>query len=42
VLDWLWVSGAWDKVGPAALESRAHAGVPELWENFEALAASQP
>ena len=41
VLDWLWVSGAWDRVGEAALEARAHAGVPELWENFEALAQSQ-
>jgi hypothetical protein len=42
VLDWLWVSGAWARVGPAALEARAHADVPELWENFEALAQSQP
>ena len=38
VLDWLWVSGAWDRVGPAALRAREHAGVPELWENFEKLA----
>ena len=41
VLDWLWVSGAWDRVGAAALESRAAAGVTELWENFEALAQEQ-
>ena len=41
VLDWLWVSGAWDRVARAALEARAAAGVPQLWENFEALAQSQ-
>jgi hypothetical protein len=41
VLDWLWVSGAWDRVCAAALESRAAAGVTELWENFEALAQEQ-
>jgi hypothetical protein len=42
VLDWLWVSGAWNLVAKAALEARAVAGVPELWENFEALAQAQP
>jgi hypothetical protein len=42
VLDWLWVSGAWARVRPAALEARAHAGVDQLWENFEALAHAQP
>jgi hypothetical protein len=41
VLDWLWVAGAWDRVARAALEARAAAGVPQLWENFEALAQSQ-
>jgi hypothetical protein len=41
VLDWLWVSGAWDRVGKAALEARAHAGTSALWENFEALAQAQ-
>ena len=41
VLDWLWVSGAWNLVAHAALEARAKADVPELWENFEALAVSQ-
>ena len=38
VLDWLWVEGVWAKVGPAALKSRHKHGVPELYENFEALA----
>ncbi|HEV7844649.1 MAG TPA: hypothetical protein VGO83_00180 [Thermoleophilaceae bacterium] len=41
VLDWLWVSGMWDRVSKAALEARAKAGEPELWANFEALAAAQ-
>jgi len=41
VLDWLWVSGVWERVGPAALRARAEAGSPELWANFEALAQSQ-
>jgi hypothetical protein len=41
VLDWLWVAGAWDRVSRAALESRAQAGVSQLWENFEALAQEQ-
>jgi hypothetical protein len=41
VLDWLWVSGAWERVSKAALEARAAAGAPALWENFEALARSQ-
>lgn len=41
VLDWLWISGLWARVGPAARKARAKAGVPELYENFEALAAKQ-
>ena len=41
VHDWLWVAGAWARVAPAALEARAAAEVPELWENFEALAQFQ-
>jgi hypothetical protein len=41
VLDWLWVSGAWERVAPAARAAREQAGVPELWENFEALAQDQ-
>ncbi len=39
VLDWLWVSGLWARVGPAAVKLREKLGVPELYENFEALAA---
>ena len=41
VLDWLWVSGVWARVGPAACKQRDKHGVPELYENFEALAAKQ-
>lgn len=41
VLDWQWVSGAWLRVGPAAVKLRAKADVPELYENFETLAAKQ-
>jgi hypothetical protein len=41
VLDWLWVSGMWSRVGPAAIKLRDKHGVPELFENFEALAAKQ-
>ena len=41
VLDWLWVAGMWSRVGPAALKSREKHGVPELYENFEALASRQ-
>jgi hypothetical protein len=41
VYDWLWVSGSWNRVGLAALKAREHAGVPELYENFEALAEGQ-
>jgi hypothetical protein len=41
VLDWLWVSGIWARVGPAARKYRDKHGVPELYENFEALAAKQ-
>jgi hypothetical protein len=39
--DWLWAAGVWAKVGPAAERAREKAGVPELFENFEALAAGQ-
>jgi hypothetical protein len=38
VYDWLWVAGAWERVGPAAKRAREKAGVPNLYENFEALA----
>ena len=41
VLDWLWVSGLWTRVGPAAVKLREKHGVPELYENFEALAKRQ-
>ena len=41
VYDWLWVRGAWDRVGPAAKRAREAAGVPALYENFEALAEGQ-
>jgi len=35
------VSGVWARVGPAALKQREKHGVPELYANFEALAAKQ-
>lgn len=41
VEDWLWVTGAWEAVGPAALREREQRGVPGLFENFEALAAGR-
>ena len=41
VLDWLWVAGIWAKVGPAARRQRDKHGIPQLYENFEALAAKQ-
>jgi len=41
VLDWLWVAGAWGRVGPAALRMREQTGVPQMFENFEALATGQ-
>jgi hypothetical protein len=41
VYDWLWVRGSWDRVGPAAKRAREKAGVPQLFENFEALADGQ-
>jgi hypothetical protein len=41
VLDWMWVSGLWDRVGKAALSAREQFGEPKLYENFEALAKAQ-
>ena len=41
VYDWLWVKGAWERVGPAALRAREKSGVSALYENFEALAQGQ-
>jgi hypothetical protein len=40
IYDWLWVAGVWERVGPAALRAR-EATVPQMFENFEALAAGQ-
>jgi hypothetical protein len=39
--DWLWVEGTWARVAPAAKRAREKAGVPQLYENYEALAAGQ-
>jgi hypothetical protein len=41
VYDWIWVAGTWAKVAPAAERARARTGVPQLFENYEALAAGQ-
>ena len=41
VLDWLWVSGMWAQLSPAVQRMREKMGVPELYENFEALARQQ-
>ena len=41
VYDWLWVEGTWARVAPAAKRAREKAGVSELYENYEALAAGQ-
>ena len=32
VLDWIWVAGLWEKVGPAARKQRDKTGVPGLYE----------
>lgn len=37
----LWMSGVWSRVGPVAKKQREKHGVPELYANFEALAAKQ-
>lgn len=37
VLDWLWIQGLWDRVGPAARRAREQFGADALYENFEAL-----
>jgi hypothetical protein len=42
VYDWLWVSGMWGRVRPAAMRAREATGEPRLYENFEALAQSAP
>ena len=41
VYDWLWVEGTWARVAPAAKRAREKAGVAQLYENYEALAAGQ-
>jgi hypothetical protein len=41
VLDLFWMAGVWKRVGPPALKEREKHGLPELYENFEALAAKQ-
>jgi len=41
ILDWLWISGVWDRVAPAAQKLREKTGVTVMYENFEALAAKQ-
>jgi hypothetical protein len=41
IYDWLWVEGSWAKLAPAAKRVREKAGVPQLYENYEALAAGQ-
>ncbi len=41
LLDWLSISSAWQRVGPAALRARERFGVPQLYENFEALAKAR-
>jgi hypothetical protein len=40
IYDWLWVAGVWERVGPAALRAREKS-VPQMFENFETLAAGQ-
>ncbi len=40
VKDWLWISGIWSRVEPAARKTREKTGEPRLYENFEALARS--
>jgi hypothetical protein len=41
ILDWLWISGAWEMCRPIALAQREQTGSDAMWENFEALAATQ-
>jgi hypothetical protein len=40
ILDWLWVSGVWARCASIAAGQRAET-VPQMWENFEALAKAQ-
>jgi hypothetical protein len=40
-LDWFAVAALWERIAPAALRAREQFGVPQLYENFEALAKEQ-
>ena len=40
VTDWLWITGLWARVGPAARSAREQMGEPRLYENFERLAGA--
>jgi hypothetical protein len=42
VLDWLWVAGLWQRVGPAVQTAREKYGEPRLGENFSESAATAP
>ncbi len=37
-LDWFAVAALWERLAPAALRAREQYGVPQIYENFEALA----
>ena len=41
VYDWLWLAGFWNRLAPIALRVREESGVPQMYENFEALAKGQ-
>lgn len=41
IFDWLAVSMVWARVKDCFLVTRKEAGLPALWENFEALANAQ-
>ena len=41
VRDWVYVTGVWLRVGPAALRMRELTGASVLYENFEALATAK-
>lgn len=41
VYDLYWVAGIWERARAIAVHYREQAGVPELYENFEALALGQ-
>ncbi|MCU1600844.1 MAG: hypothetical protein JWO22_1553 [Frankiales bacterium] len=41
VYDMFWIAGIWERCAPIATHYRAKTGVPEMYENFEALAQGQ-